>query len=197
MACEDAPYSEDYYDLLVSYIDLSREPYIDGCIQNIDKDFDVLYLPTGGLPKLDVANYTYSAIPKCYTLLDTQALEASGILRVQNQPTLSLKGQGVLIGFIDTGIDYQNRVFRNSDGSTRILKIWDQSISGRPPEGFIYGTEYDKAQIDMALLGEEPYRVVPHRDENGHGTSWPEWQQAVKRRRNSLSEQPRMRSLWL
>lgn len=170
MACEDAPYSEDYYDLLVSYIDLSREPYIDGCIQNIDKDFDVLYLPTGGLPKLDVANYTYSAIPKCYTLLDTQALEASGILRVQNQPTLSLKGQGVLIGFIDTGIDYQNRVFRNSDGSTRILKIWDQSISGRPPEGFIYGTEYDKAQIDMALLGEEPYRVVPHRDENGHGT---------------------------
>lgn len=103
MTCEEAVYSEDYYDLLVSGQDISSEMFPQGCIQQIEKGLDVLYLPAEGLPKTDVATYTYSAIPKCYTLLDEQALEASGITRVQSQPTLSLKGQGVLIGFIDTG----------------------------------------------------------------------------------------------
>ena len=123
------------------------------------------------MPKLDIDQYTYSAIPKCFTTLDEEALQAGGIIRVQSQPNLALRGQGVLIGFVDTGIDYQNEVFRNSDGSSRILRIWDQSIqSGDTPEGFLYGTEYTKEQIDMALLTDAPLRVVPHRDEEGHGT---------------------------
>ena len=39
-----------------------------------------------------------------------------------------------------TGIDYENRAFRNTDGSTRIVGIWDQTIEeGTPPGGFLYG----------------------------------------------------------
>ena len=169
--CKDAPYSEEYYDLLVSYLRLENEYLPEDCIQNIDKDFNVVYLQSAGLPKLDIDQYTYSAIPKCFTTLDEEALQAGGIIKVQSQPNLALRGQGVLIGFVDTGIDYQNEVFRNSDGSSRILRIWDQSIqSGDTPEGFLYGTEYTKEQIDMALLTDAPLRVVPHRDEEGHGT---------------------------
>ena len=43
--CKDAPYSEEYYDLLVSYLRLENEYLPEDCIQNIDKDFNVVYLP--------------------------------------------------------------------------------------------------------------------------------------------------------
>ena len=82
--CKDAPYSEEYYDLLVSYLSLENEYLPGGCIQNIDKDFNVVYLQSAGLPKLDIDQYTYSAIPKCFTTLDEEALQAGGIIRVQS-----------------------------------------------------------------------------------------------------------------
>ncbi len=70
------------------------------------------------------------------------------------------------------GIDYTNEVFRNEDGSSRILAIWDQTIqTGQPPEGFQYGTEYTREDIDEALQSENPYALVSSRDENGHGTA--------------------------
>ena len=53
---------------------------------------------------------------------------SSGITRLQNQPGLALKGEGVLVGVIDTGVDYTNPLFRYSDGSSRILRIWDQTV---------------------------------------------------------------------
>ena len=84
---------------------------------------------------------------------------------------LALKGEGVLVGIIDTGVDYTNPLFRYSDGSSRILRIWDQTVQdGTPPEGILYGAEYRKEEIDEALQAERPYDVVPSRDENGHGT---------------------------
>lgn len=170
MDCTEAVYSEDYYDLLVAVVNLNADFLKDACLQDLDQEFGVLYVPREGLPPLNINDYTYSTIPKCFTLLDQQAMEASGISRVQNQPTLSLRGQGVLVGLVDTGIDYRNPVFRNSDGSTRILRIWDQTIEGVPPEGFLYGTEYTREQIDQVLSTEALADMVPHRDINGHGT---------------------------
>ena len=103
--------------------------------------------------------------------MDQTALEVSGILKMQNQPVLALKGRGVLIGFIDTGIDYTNPAFRYSDGSSRIVRIWDQTIQdGTPPVGILYGADYTREQINAALLSENPYDLVPSRDMNGHGT---------------------------
>lgn len=77
----------------------------------------------------------------------------------------------MIIGFIDTGIDYTNKLFQKSTGQTRILSIWDQTdVKGNPPEGFSYGSEYTREEINMALQADNPLEVVPHRDENGHGT---------------------------
>ena len=171
MDCEEAVYSNDYYDFIMEYTMPGFGTPVSSCVQKIDASYDVAYLPKAGSLSLNIQNYNYTSIPKCYTLMDESALEASGILRIQNQPTLSLKGQGVLIGFLDTGIDYENPVFRNSDGSTRITAIWDQTDrSGIPPEGFLYGTEYMDIRINEALQAGNPRDVVPVTDPEGHGT---------------------------
>ena len=85
----------------------------------------------------------------------------------------ALTGEGVLVACIDSGIDYSHPDFRNSDGSSRILRLWDQTIQGNPPKGYFIGTEYTKEQIDEALKQEnkrEMEKIVPSRDLSGHGT---------------------------
>lgn len=86
----------------------------------------------------------------------------------------SLRGQGVIVAVIDSGVDYFHPDFRKEDGSTRILALWDQTVSaGEPPEGFRQGTEFDRAQIDEALRAgsrREGYGLVPSQDRSGHGT---------------------------
>lgn len=78
------------------------------------------------------------------------------------------------------GIDYTNRNFRNADGSTRILSLWDQTVSPDAekgffsPEGFVTGTEFTREQINAALREADPlrqYELVPSRDSSGHGTA--------------------------
>ena len=105
--------------------------------------------------------------------------EVSCVLPVtKRQPFLS--GKGILLAVIDSGIDYTNRSFRNADGSTRILSLWDQTVSPDaekgffPPEGFQTGTEFSREQINAALREADPlrqYELVPSRDSSGHGTA--------------------------
>lgn len=169
--CREQVYSNDYFDFIIPYGVEAEVPVAGGCVQRVSEGFDIFFYPRNGLPPLTIQNYTYTAIPKCYGLLDTTALEVSGIIRLQNQPVLSLRGDGVLVGFIDTGIDYTNPLFRYSDGSSRIVRIWDQTIEdGTPPAGILYGAEYSREEIDRALAQENPYNIVNSRDENGHGT---------------------------
>ena len=109
--------------------------------------------------------------PEIYGLTNEESLEAAGILRVQERPYLNLLGSGVSLIFIDTGIDYTNPTFQYEDGTTRISYIWDQTInSGEPTDGAIFGTVYTKEKINEALRSDDPYSIVPHRDEDGHGT---------------------------
>lgn len=170
MDCQEAVYSNDYYDVIVNQSDIVQGAST-ACTQEISKYYTVYYLKRTEVPQMSVGVYGYRTIPKCYTVLDQLSLEVSGILKAQTQRNLELKGNGILIGFIDTGISYENSAFRNTDGSSRIAAIWDQSeASGRHPEGFIYGTEYTKAEIDEALKQENPLAYVPERDEIGHGT---------------------------
>lgn len=103
-------------------------------------------------------------------LLDRPALDAAGVSQVQSQPYLNLKGRGVLLGFVDTGIDYTQEVFRHADGTSRIRYIYDQTADGEPPAGFLMGREYTKEELDAALRSPNPYELVPERDEEGHGT---------------------------
>lgn len=57
---------------------------------------------------------------------------------------------------MDSGVDYFHPDFRNEDGSTRILRLWDQSVAGNPPENYVSGTEYTKEEIDEALALGKP-----------------------------------------
>ncbi len=112
----------------------------------------------------------YSSLPYAMGLLDRSALESAGIIQVQEQSFLELTGRGVLVGIIDTGIDYTNPIFRFEDGTSKIVSIYDQTISGNPPDNFYIGTEYTNSMINEALQSRTPYDIVPSRDENGHGT---------------------------
>lgn len=169
--CTEQVYSNDYFDFIVPYGVQMEMTLPETCVQRISEGYDIYFFERAGIPPLMIGNYTYLSIPKCYGLLDTTALGNSGILRLQNQPVLSLKGTGVLVGFIDTGIDYTNPLFRYSDGSSRIASIWDQSVAdGKPPQGILYGAEYRTEDINRALNSANPYDIVPSRDEDGHGT---------------------------
>lgn len=176
MNCDAFIKSNDTYDVIIPRESLERYPFEPVCLQHISNNLDIHYYERGSVPPLSIQTYTYTAIPKCFGLLDTTALEESGILQLQNQPALSLRGQGILVGFIDTGITYTNACFKDRAGTTRILAIWDQTGTPdtdgnwKPPEGFAYGVEYTKTDIDEALAADDPYAIVPQRDENGHGT---------------------------
>lgn len=172
--CRERILSEDYRDFIVSELqeDVFAERFPgEVCDQETGIFYKSIYVESALADPIQLDQYPYNSIPKCYTLIDTEAMEQSGILQVQNYPTLELQGSDVLIGFVDTGIDYQNPIFRNLDGSTRIVGLWDQTIQdGEPPEGFLYGTEYSSVQMNEALRSETPLEVVPSVDENGHGT---------------------------
>lgn len=120
---------------------------------------------------LRTSSQVATTLPILYGLNAQGALDEAGILLFHTYPYGELRGNGVVIGIIDTGIDYTNSVFQYEDGSTRIQRIWDQSIEGNPPEGFNYGSEYSKEEINQAIQDPDPYSIVPSRDENGHGTS--------------------------
>lgn len=171
--CRERILSEDYWDFIVGRSGTYWREEENGslCRLPLEYSFQILYPARERVAQDALYEFPYYAIPKCYTLLDMQALEQTGIARVQNFPTLELNGEGVMIGFVDTGINYRDPVFRNLDGTTRIISIWDQSIqTGTAPERLIYGSEYSREQINEALQADNPESVVPSMDVNGHGT---------------------------
>ena len=106
---------------------------------------------------------------------DLFSKEASCITQVQrDEPgNLRLTGRGVLIGIVDSGVDYRHPAFLTADGKSRILRLWDQSIPGNPPEGYATGTEYTNEEINeaLSLSVQEGRRLVPSEDVSGHGTA--------------------------
>ena len=181
MTCKEKILSNDYADFITDYVvadELSGTMPLDFCFHGIDSGYGVANVSRSMIPPMSVAYYGYSMIPSLYGLMQTgdeifnpDNLAAMGNIRVQNPP-LSLQGAGVVVGFIDTGIRYGLDVFRRSDGSSRIMAIWDQTIqAGEPPDGFLYGTEYTRMDIDRALSSDEPELIVPSTDTDGHGTA--------------------------
>ena len=108
--------------------------------------------------------------PKILSPLSSKSNDDSGITQVLNQPFLNLTGRGVILGFVDTGIDFTNSAFRFEDGSTKILNLWDQTLEGERPDYLYFGAAFDKAKINEALQSPDPRTVVPSIDEDGHGT---------------------------
>ena len=111
--------------------------------------------------------------PKRLFFQDLIGNTESCVPQVRRAP-FSLSGRGVLVAVIDSGIDYTLSDFRREDGSTRIRVLWDQTIEGRPPEGYLIGTEYTQEEINRALsLSARPEQLaaLPSRDVSGHGTA--------------------------
>lgn len=124
----------------------------------------------------DCAEVVYIEKPHRLFFSDRQALERSCVYYAWSEP-YSLSGEGVLAAVIDSGIDWKNTDFRNSNGSTRILKLWDQTVAPEssgyaPPEGYVVGTEYNRDVINLALSGDEAAlrSMNLSRDYSGHGT---------------------------
>lgn len=171
--------SNDYYDLITDFVlpgGVSGN-LRDAVYQPVNGEIGISYVNRNDIPPMSVSNFTYPIIPSLYGLMqiaesfDPTPLIHSGITQIQGS-ALALTGRGVVIGFLDTGIRYEEEVFRNEDGSTRILGIWDQTIqTGQPPAGILYGTEYQREQINEALQSENPRQIVPSYDEIGHGTA--------------------------
>lgn len=168
----DKIYSNEYADFFIEYYGIPSllDVYKNDGIRIINFFLAVAYLPVSTMTR-DVLSSTTYTVPALFGLTSEVAIESSGITRLRNIPNFNLRGKGVLIGIVDSGIDYTNPIFQNADQTTRIAAIWDQTIKNeQPQEGIAYGTEYNREQINEALKSSDPFLIVPSKDEIGHGT---------------------------
>ena len=164
---------EQYGDFIVKYgqniwRDYENRP--DSEFLPVNEMFGILYVPLNEIGPLEINSYSYASFPKCYTFMDVDALNASGIIGLHNHPYLKLQGEGTAVAVIDSGIDYRNPVFRSGDVS-RIAYIWDQTIPGNEDERVPYGKVFTREDINRALQSENPLEIVPSLDTVGHGTA--------------------------
>lgn len=191
--CRERILSNQYQDIILdfeaspSFVFPGIREELDYCEDVLEENLRIIHINTSQVPSWYTLESRYQYIPKCFGLLqdnmmtdtpaqipaaissipDLTALSAAGILAVSGPP-LELTGREVIIGIIDTGIRYQLPAFRRSDGSTRILSVWDQTNQeGQVPDGFYYGTEFREEDINRNLESGAPLLTV---DEIGHGT---------------------------
>lgn len=142
-------------------------------ITELSNEYAIINLPESRIDGLtEQPEIEYVEKPKRLVFSVNQGKSVSCISPLQTAQ-YDLLGQGVIVAVLDSGVDYTHPDFRNEDGSTRILSIWDQTVAGTPPEGYRIGTEFSQEQINAALAvptAQERYRLVPSRDLNGHGT---------------------------
>lgn len=134
MACDFDITKENIYDYIIEDTpgaDESIKALSGICSQRADSQWIIAH---GELPdnrQLNISSLGYFTIPKLYGLMegdaDISALDEIGALRVLGQDNLKADGSNVLIGYVDTGIDYLNDVFKDRLGNTRIQAIWDQT----------------------------------------------------------------------
>ncbi len=162
----------NYVDIVIEYSgDYSVfDQFQDATVNILNSLYAVVYVPAELLTIDFIRKWGYSILPTCYGVISEISQESTGIPKIREVPNFNLKGQGVLIGIVDSGVDYTNPIFQYADGTTRIVSIWDQTISGSPPPNFNFGMEYSRDTINAALKLENPMELVPSMDELGHGT---------------------------
>lgn len=175
-SCAAYVYSEDYLSYLIRYDNDLRgvmQVVNPACVDIINNRFLIAFKSAPSIENLEnFFDYGYGNLPKCYGLMDMSVVEDIGADSVRNLPGLALDGEGVVVGFVDTGIDFANPVFRDSAGNSRIEFLWDQNQEamnyGNPVFG--YGGEFSREDINQAIASGNPYQQIPSRDEEGHGT---------------------------
>lgn len=173
----DVGYDEQFqeWELIVKYYgDLTAiMQELSATVTPMLNEYAILRIRENQIQRLaDYPQIEFVEKPKALILEEIEGIQASCMNPVK-LPPLSLSGAGVLIAVIDSGIDYTHPDFRNPDGTTRILAMWDQSTPGNPPEGYNIGTVYMAEDINRALEADSPIRrleMVPEVDLSGHGT---------------------------
>ena len=131
-----------------------------GRYEDLGYGYGIVNIPVDKLRDLTrVESIRYIELPKSLYTSDSSSNRAACVQRAQN--SFGVLGEGIVIGFIDTGIDYTHPAFRLDDGTTRIEYIYDLSLNG---------AIYNKSQINEALKSNDPFSIVPSNDIIEHGT---------------------------
>lgn len=170
---------KNYISFVVAYdgnIKKEIDDINDASIFFIDDNFAILSIKLQNYMETirSIKSIIYIELNGIYTLGESPVEDSKAPIFHRN-PSLNLRGSGVVVAIVDTGIDYLNNEFMREDETTRILRIWDQTIdSGKTPDGFISGSEYIEEDINKAIQaqkqGQNPYDIVPSKDDYGHGT---------------------------
>lgn len=170
---------KNYISFVVAYDgDIQKEidDIKDASIFFIDDNFAILSIKLQNYMETirSIKSIIYIELNGIYTLGESPVEDSKAPIFHIN-PSLNLRGSGVVVAIVDTGIDYLNNEFMREDETTRILRIWDQTIdNGKTPDGFISGSEYTEEDINKAIQaqkqGQNPYDIVPSKDDYGHGT---------------------------
>lgn len=188
-------YSEEFeeWELIIRYtgnLDQIRNE-LGVSIEELLGGYAIVRIPQYQIGRLsDYPQINYIEKPKSLILEQMVGIAASCINSVR-LPNYDLRGEGVLVACLDSGVDYSHPDFRNMDGTTRIVTMWDQTVSGNPPDGFDTGSEYSAADINRALgvgnrddvllqeveeeskwfVNASATDIVPEFDSSGHGTA--------------------------
>lgn len=137
-------------------------------------EYAILVLPQDLIERL--SNYPeieFIEKPKALYFEVREAAAASCVTPVWNPP-LRLSGKDVLVAIVDSGIDYSHPDFRNPDGTTRILYLWDQTKPAQTEDSMVgSGILYSSEDINQALSARtraEQLQIVDETDPTGHGT---------------------------
>lgn len=131
------------------------------------ENFALLRLPPSLIPTVSaLPQILYIEMPH-YISFEILSGKRSSCITQVTLPPLSLTGNGVLVGFVDSGIDLTHPDFQDSNGNSRVLFLWDQTRDEDPPDGYLFGTEYNNDQINEALRAGKTLS----KDESGHGTA--------------------------
>lgn len=196
--CNELIYSDNRYEYLIEYRgkfleEIEKVDYACGYV--ITEKFAIVYIDGDRIYELvkEVPSILFVNYRSVFVLEGTSVEDVSNIKPIKINPYLDLKGSGVIVGIVDTGIDYMNKEFIREDDTSRIEAIWDQTIvevnkdikndnseinkvtdgSRMIKDGFT-GKVYLNDEINKAILaarqGKDPYEIVPSKDTIGHGT---------------------------
>lgn len=172
LICNNALISNEYSNFIVRFRREEQDVryFESDCIRHIGDLWLVTSVYNQNFFSYSYGTAGYYRIPKLYATTDLTSMEASGVIRLQNNPVLDYTGKNVLVGLVDTGINYAHPVFLDAAGKTRLRAIWDQNGEGVVNENVAFGREYTTKDINEALAAENPYELVPGDLEDSHGT---------------------------